>query len=45
MKSAIAIAAASAAAVSAVATPARVEARADSTSSGGLPQVSVKGNG
>jgi hypothetical protein len=48
MKSAIAIAAASAALANAVATPVQVAARAETssaTSSGSVPQVSVKGNG
>lgn len=45
MKGAIAIAAASAALANAAATPAKIQARADSTSSGSVPQVSAKGNG
>ena len=45
MKSAIAITAASAALATAAATPAKLETRASGTSSGGVPQVSVKGNG
>lgn len=48
MKSAIAIAAASAALANAAATPVQVAARAETssaTSSGSVPQVSVKGNG
>lgn len=44
MKSAIAIAAASAALANAAATPVQVAARAE-TSSGSVPQVTVKGNG
>jgi hypothetical protein len=45
MKNAITIAAASAALATAAATPAKIQARASGTSSGSLPQVSVKGNG
>ncbi|KAF7184972.1 1,3-beta-glucanosyltransferase gel1 [Pseudocercospora fuligena] len=44
MKSAIAFVAASAALANAVATPARLEARASSSSSGSVPTVTVKGN-
>jgi adenosylcobinamide amidohydrolase len=45
MKNAITIAAASAALATAAVTPAKVQQRATGTSSGSLPQVSVKGNG
>lgn len=45
MKGSFAIAAASAALASAVATPARIEARQSGTSSGSVPTVTVKGNG
>jgi ABC-type spermidine/putrescine transport system permease subunit II len=45
MKNAITIAAASAALATAAATPAKLQARASGTSSGSVPQVSVKGNG
>lgn len=44
MKGAIAIAAASAALATAAATPAKLQARASGTSSGSVPQVTVKGN-
>jgi hypothetical protein len=45
MKNAITIAAASAALATAAATPAKIQQRATGTSSGSVPQVSVKGNG
>lgn len=44
MKSSIAVTAAAAALAGAVATPAKIEARAQ-TASGNTPAVSVKGNG
>lgn len=45
MKAAFMVAAASAVAVNAVATPAKIEARASKSSSGSMPTVTVKGNG